>query len=161
LVQIPSLEVGDCIAHHGNVLHAASESRTNKLREAITFSYIDANAVKLPPDEDRPHGNKVFEADGNTEDVVSFMRWWNSVKSGEVLKHSSLPIVWPPLEEHRDPERPLDGPVQVEHRFVVVEPDEAWSNIDEDFGGEGTDDGNKFLSTVRDALKKSIHSNEL
>ena len=100
LVQYPNLKRGDCVAHHGNLLHAASRQQNlERVREAIAFTYVDAEARKLPADKDRPKGVTIFEADGTTEDQFSFLRWFPHIEHGAVIDHPSLPLVWPPDEE--------------------------------------------------------------
>lgn len=125
LVRYPTLNVGDCVVHHANLLHAAL-AQTKGVREAVTFSYVDAETRKLPRDEQRPKGNPIWEPDNTTEDMMSFNRWFNDVPYGGVLDHPLTPIVWPPPPDH--PFRAqMQGIVDTADPFVEVPLNEAWT----------------------------------
>lgn len=149
LVRYPSLKRGDCVAHHGNMLHAAMnqpESSESRIREAITFSYVDANAKKLQRDGLRPHGAKLAK---NMEDSYSFMRWFSDVEEGQVLQHPLVPLVWPPQELNR----PLQGIIDTEDSFIETVPDMSWTgagNGDED--EENSQD--EIAQTIAELLKE-------
>lgn len=93
----PIMDVGDCSAHHGWTYHAASDlDKSASRREAITFSYIDANAKQLPSNSIRK--SRVLPR----EDHVSYQRWYvnaqnltDDMATWPGLDHESLPIVWP------------------------------------------------------------------
>ena len=91
-------EVGDCTFHNGWTTHAAppavaSKSQAGGLkipREAVTVSFIDAAARKIP--------KKVWyrgSADVAEEDYISYGRWYDKVPDGEFLDSDILPVMWP------------------------------------------------------------------
>ena len=137
VVQYPKLNRGDCVAHHGQMLHAAPpQPKGSRAREAISFTFVDANARRLPPDHQRPNGVKIFDQmDGSTEDGISFMRWLNDIKPNGLLDHPLLPVVWPPSAEmvktHFDL-ADLQGIIDTLDDYVEITPGDVWHVADDE-----------------------------
>ena len=90
-------EVGDCTFHSGWTTHAAPPAVTNKEesykkipREAVTVSFIDGAARKIPKSVWYRGSAAVAE-----EDYISYGRWYDKVPDGEFLESDILPVMWP------------------------------------------------------------------
>mmetsp|Transcript_4168 Transcript_4168/g.5656 ORF Transcript_4168/g.5656 Transcript_4168/m.5656 type:complete len:438 (-) Transcript_4168:166-1479(-) len=92
-----TIDVGDCVAHHGWTLHGATSQRSgNGPREAVAISYVNADESKLRSQEDR--GGSAF-LDGDFRDEIMFWKWYYDIDDGEIIDHPKLPIVWPQLSK--------------------------------------------------------------
>ena len=91
-------EVGDCTFHSGWTTHAAPPAVTKggtgglkKVpREAVTVSFIDGNARKIPKSVWYRSSAEVAE-----EDYISYGRWFDKVPDGELLETDIVPVMWP------------------------------------------------------------------
>jgi len=95
------INLGDCVAHHGWLLHGATSQRSSSgPREAIALSYVHADDYKLLSKEDRE--GIPFLEDG-FEDEIVFWQWYYDVKDGAIIDHPKLPLVWPPQSKGMEP----------------------------------------------------------
>jgi len=89
-----TINVGDCIAHHGWLEHGATSQRSSSgPREAIALSYVGADGYKLLSSEDR-NGEEFLN--GDFRDEIMFWQWYYDIKDGELIDHPKLPLIWPP-----------------------------------------------------------------
>ena len=89
------MSVGDCVVHHGWLLHGStSQIFKNGPRGAITFSYIYGDAHKLDSGEDCRSDD--FMDEDKFLDSMMFRDWYYDVADGEVVDHPNLVLVWPP-----------------------------------------------------------------
>jgi len=89
-----TINVGDCIAHHGWLEHGATSQRSSSgPREAIALSYVGADGYKLLSSEDRNGEEFLF---GDFRDEIMFWQWYYDIKDGELIDHPKLPLIWPP-----------------------------------------------------------------
>ncbi|KAK3256647.1 hypothetical protein CYMTET_34222 [Cymbomonas tetramitiformis] len=82
-------EVGDCSFHSGRVMHAAPRNSAATRREAVTLTYIDARAVKMPMEY-----HKI-----PSEDKLSFQKWVDDIDDWHVIEHPELPLVYDQLHD--------------------------------------------------------------
>ena len=87
------LQLGDCTAHHGWTYHLASPQRGAPPRTALAFSYVAADATRLPDltnaEGVRVRPDRVFQR----EDEISWGRWYDAVPDGRPIDHPLLPRV--------------------------------------------------------------------
>ena len=92
-------ELGDCTFHSGWTIHAAppavtvddaDEQKRVLPREAVTVSFIQGEARKVPKDVWYRQYKSVAE-----EDFISYGRWFDKVEDGHVLETDILPVMWP------------------------------------------------------------------
>uniref|UniRef100_A0A7S4VWM8 Fe2OG dioxygenase domain-containing protein n=1 Tax=Ditylum brightwellii TaxID=49249 RepID=A0A7S4VWM8_9STRA len=89
-----TINVGDCIAHHGWLEHGATSQRSSSgPREAIALSYVGADGYKLLSSEDRNGEEFLY---GDFRDEIMFWQWYYDIKDGELIDHPKLPLIWPP-----------------------------------------------------------------
>ncbi|KAK3263843.1 hypothetical protein CYMTET_27378, partial [Cymbomonas tetramitiformis] len=77
-------EVGDCSFHSGRVMHAAPSNTAASKREAVTLTFIDAKALKMPMDY-----HKI-----TNEDKLSYQKWFDDIKDWDEINHPQLPLVY-------------------------------------------------------------------
>ena len=91
------LNVGDCTAHHGWLIHCATkqpDSAVHKDRLAIGFTYIAGDSTVLPDlycqNRSQSHRRTQF----GDEDEYSYREWIKDLKEGDVIDHPLLPLVF-------------------------------------------------------------------
>ncbi|CAK0904833.1 unnamed protein product [Prorocentrum cordatum] len=87
------LDVGDCTAHHGWMMHKAhKQNAALGARNALAFSYVSANAMPLPDlkGDGRGRADRPF----HMEDELSFRDWFYDVPQFKPVDHPLIPLVY-------------------------------------------------------------------
>jgi len=141
-------QAGDCSAHSGWVFHRALPNKGSKAREAIAFSFVDANARKLHSNEIR--NSRPLE----NEDILSWRDWHDSVPEYGVIDSPFLPVVYtapaePPPKPYKSKQKKkgdevlyyttsIDGEIEenlddLEWQAILDEDEDWWTSDDEAF----------------------------
>jgi len=87
------LDVGDCTAHSGWVLHGASQQPgTRPPRMALGFGFVASDATVM-----MYNGNPRKVRNFPDEDEISYGPWLPDLEEGQVIDHPLLPIVYPKI----------------------------------------------------------------
>lgn len=93
--QARALDVGDCTAHHGWVLHDAPPQPKEsefKDRLAIGFTYVAGDATVLT--DLYSQTDRTRRANFGDEDEYSYRDWIKDLNEGDVIDHPLLPVVF-------------------------------------------------------------------